>query len=259
MKRVDRASHELIQKTISDWLGGHGGPLEASPLLPLAEARDLHWLVLRLRVVWRDVALSREAFFQRARSTGVIHKLDLLALDRVLVWLLAHPEWHRGIVPISQYALLVPGCVGQVLRRVQQSGLEANRIAIHLATHADLDFPEHMASVAKRFREHGITVTSNRFAPKPELDADLGLAAVFLEKRLTHQLGHTESSRAAVTAIIERAGKAGIGVIAPPLHSAKNRQQARALGVGYECARAQDPDHMKGSGQDHVDENGTQS
>ncbi|MGO4970896.1 EAL domain-containing protein [[Clostridium] aminophilum] len=146
-------------------------------------------------------------------ETNSSYKLDLYVLENVLQKLKVQADNGLFIVPqsinLSRSDFYSCDIVEEIRRRVDETGIERNRIVIEITESALVDDVEYMTREIKRFKNLGFTVWMDDYGSgysSPSLLQKIPFDLIKIDMLFVRQLEEEERSRIIVTEIARMGG-----------------------------------------------------
>ena len=181
-------------------------------------------------------------FIPTLEDCGVIYRLDLYVLDRVLESMATKQKAGLEVVPcsinLSRNDFAAVDMVEEVARRVEAAGVDSNRITIEMTESTVGGNPEYMQMQVRRFREQGFRVWMDDFGSgysSVDLLQSVEFDLVKFDMSFMRQFDEGEGAKIVLTQLIKMATALGIDTLC---EGVETREQMRFLQEAG-CSRLQ--------------------
>ena len=191
---------------------------------------------------WQDPELgllSPADFIPILEDAGLIHRLDLYVVDRVLEKLRQQREAGLDLVPVSVNLSRADfdACdmVEELRRRVDEAGFRRSMLNIELTESAIGSDFAYMKEQIDRFRLQGFRVWMDDFGSgNSSLDVlqNIQLDLVKLDMRFIRQFDRTERSRIILTELMRMAAGLGLDTVAEGVEREEQLKFLQEIGCG---------------------------
>jgi diguanylate cyclase (GGDEF)-like protein/PAS domain S-box-containing protein len=235
-----------IEHELGHAVGQDQFELMHQPLVELETGRVLGFeALLRWRHPERGL-ISPAEFIPLAESTGHIHAIGAWALRRALAEIRNLPDHLKIAVNLSPVQLKSAGLFGTVIRALEETGIEAERLELEITESALLDDDERIVEQLHRLRQHGVRIVLDDFGTgysSLNYLRRFPFHKIKIDKVFTAEATTRSDCAAIISSVVDLANRLGMSTTAEGIETREQFDLVRQLGCiegqGYLLGRPQ--------------------